>query len=261
MIYPVFKLMRKGWRLVTDRRYKKGAVLDGRYLVMAVLGFGSYGKTYLCEDLSDGKRCVVKQMTKSKNKAFIQNQYEQETKILGQLDHPSIPSLYDCFSFQQTRFFSMQYMEGRSLEDVIFVDGCKFDEKESLLLLEEIVKVLDYIHSEGIVHGDVRIPNVILNGSTPSIIDFGLAKRYDSFFGSSKESIRKEDFFDAGDLLLYLLYSTYTPGAGKSRPWTEELTLEPATRLLLKRLLGMGKPYVHTEEVLADIRQAKDQLN
>jgi len=111
----------------------------------------------------------------------------------------------------------------------------------------------------GIIHGDIRIPNVILNGSKISIIDFGLAKQYKNVSGSNESNeieFLKEDYFDIGDLLLFLLYSNYHSNIKKGRSWTEELTIHPKTSHLLKKLLSIEQPYSHTEEVIADVNQA-----
>lgn len=258
-----YRALKKGYRFLIDRRYKSNMVINNRYLVKKMLGTGSYGTTYLCQDNKAKRQCVLKQMTKSKRKKLIDAQYQQEVKVLKQLNHPGIPGFYEAFSFHHTLFFSMEYLEGRNLEEAIFFDGKTFNERESLLLLEQVVEILDYLHARGIAHGDLRIPNVLLNQSNVYIIDYGLAKSYGHL---PKAVIRQSklltnDFFDAGDLLLFLLYTTYTKTEKKELPWSEELTLKPLTNHLLKRLLGMEKPYFSTQEVLADVKRAIDEVD
>jgi len=255
----VFKIIKNGFRLVTDSHYKRDTIIHHRYRVTSFLGIGSFGMTYLCEDLHLNKVCVVKQMTKSKNKKMILAQYELETTTLNLVNHPKIPALFECFSFQNNSFFAMEYMEGRNLEDILFIEKRQFTEKQSLIILQDLLLVVDYIHSMGIIHGDIRIPNVILNGSKISIIDFGLAKQYKNVSGSNESNeieFLKEDYFDIGDLLLFLLYSNYHSNIKKGRSWTEELTIHPKTSHLLKKLLSIEQPYSHTEEVIADVNQA-----
>ncbi|WP_183040985.1 serine/threonine protein kinase [Salipaludibacillus neizhouensis] len=265
----ILKFFKRLFRLCIDRHYKRHAVIRHSYRVQSLLGVGSYGTTYLCKDLTTNRICVVKQMTKSKRKKVIQEQFKQETTLLAQLNETNIPTLYDSFIFENTLFIAMEYMEGINLEDVLFLKKQRFSEKESLLLIHELMQILASIHSSGIVHGDIRIPNVILqDASKPAIIDFGLAKQWKSASDQSdpkanetKLALLREDFYDLGDLLLFLLYSNYDSGIKKGRPWTEELTLHPKTSHLLKRLLRMEKPYWNITEIMEDVTQAIAQLH
>ncbi|MRH41182.1 protein kinase [Aquibacillus halophilus] len=257
-----FKMVGRIYRLLTDRRYKQGDLLVDKYQVELALGMGSYGMTYLCKNVENEQMCVIKQMTKSKKQTVMHEQYKHETQILAQLDHPNIPTFYERFVHGKYHFFSMEYIEGRNLEDVLFADKLTFTERESLILTRDLLTIVDYVHSMGMIHGDVRIPNVILQNNQTYIIDFGLAELFRQSTQINKDNLKeklgllREDYFDIGDLLLFLLYSNFDANVKKGRSWTEELTLHPRTTYCLKRLLSIGQPYSDTKAALSDVNHA-----
>ena len=70
----------------------------------------------------------------------------------------------------------MEYMPGKNFEDYIFIDGYVYTEREVFEILYEILEIVSVFHSEGIIHRDLRIPNILMKENQISIIDFGLAK-------------------------------------------------------------------------------------
>ncbi|WP_166786772.1 serine/threonine protein kinase [Jeotgalibacillus salarius] len=250
-------MIKKARQKIMDREYPAGEIINGRYQIEKVLQNGSYGIIYLCQDLSTGQTCVVKQMRKSKRKENAEN-YLQETAILKLLDHPGIPSLIDTFSYEGEQFFSMAFVEGKNVEDTLFATGQQYTEKECLPIIEQLTFIVCYIHDQGVFHGDIRIPNVLLHNGKIHLIDFGLASNLGAESGlkTQREQLAQDDFFDLGDFLLFLLYSSYDGDIKKGRSWTEELHLKPQTTLLLKRLLGITKPYQQCADILTDIRKA-----
>ncbi|WP_166805824.1 protein kinase [Jeotgalibacillus sp. R-1-5s-1] len=242
-----------------DRRYSVNEILAGRYQIEKVLQNGSYGIIYLCADLKSGQRCVVKQMRKSKKKENIEN-YAKETAILQQLNHSGIPALIESFSHNEESFFSMEFVEGKNVEDTLFASGHQYSEMECLLLTKKLTEIVCYIHQNGVFHGDIRIPNVLLHEDQIHLIDFGLANTLGDGNPKERELLAQDDFFDLGDFLLFLLYSSYDGDMKRNRPWTEELSLHPQTTMLLKRLLKIERPYYHCEEVLEDIDKLISQF-
>ena len=68
--------------------------------------------------------------------------------------------------------------------------------------------------------------------------------------------MKQQDYYDLGEILLYLLYTTYSSKNKKALPWTEELSLEKETVYLLKRLLQIKEPYSNTSEISTDLHAA-----
>ncbi|MBM7579668.1 serine/threonine protein kinase [Jeotgalibacillus terrae] len=254
-------LIKKARQKIMDHQYLINEVLADRYKIEKVLQNGSYGIIYLCEDLHTGTQCVVKQMRKSKGKENTEN-YHQETTILQQLSHPGIPALIETFSFEDKQFFSMEFVEGKNVEDTLFATGQQYTEKECLEIVRKLTGIVCYIHQQGVYHGDIRIPNVLLHHSHLYLIDFGLASNLhtDKRLKKQQALLAQDDFFDVGDFLLFLLYSSYDGKIKKRGSWTEELSLHPQTTLLLKRLLNITEPYQQCEEIQSDLEKAISQL-
>ena len=232
---------------------------------------GSYGIVYLCKDLKTKENTVVKQLRPSKrrNKKEIEL-FENEISVLRRLNHQNIPVLYETFSLDKHLFYAMSFIDGDNLEDEIFYHKKTFNEREALGILAQLLELVDYLHNKDIYHQDLRIPNLLLKNTELFLIDFGLAKHgvvnEQSPSSSQKQEwiqeMKLQDYYDLGEILLYLLYTTYTSKNKKALPWTEELSLEKETVHLLKRLLQINEPYTNTSEIAADLQAAmkvKDQ--
>ena len=256
----MLRSIRKIYQFFVDTPIKEGTVLNARYEVLSVIGKGSYGITYLCKDLKTSDIRVIKQLrpSKRKNKKEVAL-FENEIVVLKMLNHNNMPKLYDTFKVNSYVYYTMSYIEGDNLEEHIFFRRKIFKEREALLLLSRILNLVDYLHKQQISHGDLRIPNILINENEPFLIDFGLSNFSVSSTTSNQESfleMKQQDYYDLGEILLYLLYTTYSSKNKKALPWTEELTLTKETGNLLKRLLQMKEPYLTTANILTDLHLA-----
>ncbi|MGP4041134.1 protein kinase domain-containing protein [Gracilibacillus sp. D59] len=247
-------IIKKLWQTLMDKTFSPIHILANRYKVEKVLGEGSYGIVYLCWDLNTSGKCVVKQMRKSKRKEN-ETMYKQETAVLSILNHPSIPKLMETFTYQNNMFFAMEFIDGENLEDLLFTKKKQYQEKEALLFFKELLEIVQHIHKKGVAHGDIRIPNVIMNNERLFLIDFGLSQNL------HKKNVQ-DDFYDLGDFLLFILYSTYDAPSKKNQPWTKELNLQTNTTCILKKLLQIEEPYQNVNDILQDVNHAiSDHIN
>ncbi|MGA9379560.1 MAG: serine/threonine-protein kinase [Phormidium sp.] len=163
-----------------------GTILQNRYRLLNILGQGGFGRTYLAEDQGRfQEKCALKEFipqhsgtqTLQKSKELFQ----REASILYQIQHPQIPQFRATFAQNQRLFLVQDYVEGKTYR-VLLAErkskNQKFTEAEVLRLLQQLLPVLDYIHSQGIVHRDISPDNVILRERdlTPVLIDFGVVK-------------------------------------------------------------------------------------
>lgn len=260
--------IRRIYQFFVDIPIKEGTILNSRYEVLSVIGSGSYGIVYLCNDLCSKENRVVKQLRPSKCRSKKEIElFQNETFIMRTLNHKNMPILFDASSNNEYFFYVMSFIEGDNLEDQIFLSKKTFGEKESLLILDRLLELVDYLHKKDIYHRDLRIPNIILKNNEPFLIDFGLSMQraaIDQFHSPSSSLLIKQDFqemkhqdyYDLGEILLYLLYTTYSSKNKKALPWTEELSLEKETVNLLKRLLQTKEPYSSICEISADLHAA-----
>ena len=204
--------------IVLDRPFKQGAFIADRYEIIRVLGMGSYGISYLAKDCRQNKECVVKQMKPSRrNLEKVHRSFEYEMKILSYLNHPQIPSFGDSFTYNGQQFFTMEYIAGRTFEDLIFNDGAVYDEICSFEILRNVLEIVAYFHGKKIIHRDLRIPNIMVKDEVIYIIDFGLARfidirnsdtssemaRYEFEKKLMREIHYKSDFYALGHFVLF----------------------------------------------------------
>jgi serine/threonine protein kinase, bacterial len=160
-------------------------LLNNRYQVIQVLGAGGFGETFLAEDIHmpSRRRCVIKQLkpitNDPKTYQMIQQRFEREAATLEFLGEGSdqIPKLYAYFSENGQFFLVQEWIQGQTLTNLIKTKGLLSETEVSQILLS-LLSVLDYVHSKGIIHRDIKPDNIIIRSSNgkPVLIDFGAVK-------------------------------------------------------------------------------------
>lgn len=164
--------------------FNSEALIRDRYKVKQSLGSGGWGVTYLVTDLQaespNDARCVVKQIIQSPHLTSKQNldYFNNEVRALQHLGtHSQIPSFRDSFDDEEYFYIIQEYIEGNELSQRI--PEQRLTEIETIQLLTQILKVVQFIHNEGngYVHQDLKPNNIIErpNGEIV-IIDFGTVK-------------------------------------------------------------------------------------
>lgn len=171
-------------------------MLDGRYVPTKLLGRGGFGAAFLARDrrIPGMRQCVVKQFQPSGNLTLTQLQqaqlmFEREAEVLAQLgnEHEQIPDLFAFFPVivnslqpgQQDQFFYLvqEYIDGQNLEEELVQQG-KFSEQQVLEVLQEILKVLKFVHHRGIIHRDIKPSNIMRRrDGRLFLLDFGAVKQ------------------------------------------------------------------------------------
>ncbi len=165
-----------------------GAVLRGRYKVVASIGQGGMGAVYEAEDVRlAGRRCALKEVKLDPNmtaeaRRQAQEQFYREASVLARLDHPTLPKVSDYFSEDDIDFLVMDFVPGRDLKDIMNEArraGQFLPEAEVLNWAAQLCDALAYLHRQepAIVHRDIKPANIKL---TPDgrikLVDFGLVK-------------------------------------------------------------------------------------
>lgn len=241
-----------------------GELIDCRYMVLRHLGSGSYGHSYFVFDQVEKCHLVLKALRFHKRifKSGLRN-FENEVLLLKSFNHFGYPKLYQYGTYRKTPYFTMEFIEGKNFEQLIFDDGKKYSESEVWEITLKLLEQIKYLHNNWIIHRDIRIPNVITNGSSVKLIDFGLARQR-MVSGKESKSLKKlrlheqidvqSDFYQLGHFILFLLYSKFdAPMTQKERSWEEELELTLPTKRVIKRLLLHDIPYESCMDIEKDI--------
>jgi serine/threonine protein kinase, bacterial len=240
-----------------------GSILHGRYKIHHFIGKGSYGLAYRALDFASNKLVVVKQLRRKKQKAR-KGLLEREARMLQALDQPAFPKMIDLFEEEGKSFLVMDYLKGRNVEELIFYDARIYNEKESFLLLLSVLKVVKHIHEKEMIHRDLRLPNILMNGNEVYVIDFGLAvfsnerdPNFHDVMPLEKRLYREisytSDFYALGHFLLFLLYSSYEENSKKKQSWEEELNLTKEAQHIIRKLLKLDSVYEHIDEIIEDV--------
>ncbi|MBP5975379.1 protein kinase [Brasilonema sp. CT11] len=160
-------------------------LLNNRYQVLQVLGAGGFGETFLAEDthMPSRRRCVIKQLKPVINNPqtyqVIQNRFEREAATLEYLGEGSdqIPKLFGYFPETGQFYLVQEWIQGETLAHVVKSQGALGETTVRQILLS-LLSVLDYVHSKGIIHRDIKPDNIIIRSSDgkPVLIDFGAVK-------------------------------------------------------------------------------------
>ncbi|AFZ27194.1 serine/threonine protein kinase [Cylindrospermum stagnale PCC 7417] len=163
----------------------KITLLNNRYQVIQVLGAGGFGETFLAEDthMPSRRRCVIKQLKPITNDPqtyqMIQQRFEREAATLEYLGKSSdqIPELYAYFAENGQFYLVQEWILGQTLTDIVQSKGYETETAVRDILLS-LLSVLDYVHSKGIIHRDIKPDNIILRSldHKPVLIDFGAVK-------------------------------------------------------------------------------------
>lgn len=156
-----------------------------RYRVLRVLGRGGMGAVCLVEDLRlPGSRWAAKELVchEKQMAPYMQALFEREASLLAQLRHPNLPTIVDFFSQEGKQYLIMEYIEGKTLQEIIDHPESPYTEEEALRWGRDVARALEYLHGQSppIIFRDLKPGNIMLAGDgVIKLIDFGLARRYD----------------------------------------------------------------------------------
>ena len=155
----------------------------GRYEVISELGKGAMGVVYLARDTIIGRMVALKTLRTSilddeEDGDEFRQRFTREAQAAGILNHPSIVQIYDIGTDTSTgvSFIAMEFVEGKNLKQLAR-EGVSFTPEKIADVIAQIADGLDYAHSKGIVHRDVKPANIMLTAEgRAKITDFGIAK-------------------------------------------------------------------------------------
>ncbi len=159
----------------------EGALLRERYQVESRLGRGGMATIYSCTDTELGRKAVVKVPLAGFMKLDgFKERFELEVKGLIDIEHPHVVSIYARGEHHGIPYFISQFLPGGSLEDRIKEESKtsgRMNPKDVLTWLPHVADALDFMHSKGIVHRDVKPGNILFDDhGNVFLSDFGVAK-------------------------------------------------------------------------------------
>ncbi|CAM2069099.1 Non-specific serine/threonine protein kinase [Sulfidibacter corallicola] len=146
----------------------------GRYSIIRPLGTGGMGEVFLARDPVSNREVAVKVLKEAgdlNKKLFL-----KEVKLAASLNHENIVTIHDAGDEKDQVYVCMEYIRGETLKQKLARESA-LDRELALRILTQIADALDYAHRQGIVHGDLKPANIMVQGDLKvKIIDFGVAR-------------------------------------------------------------------------------------
>ncbi len=149
----------------------------GGYKIVKELGRGAMGAVYLAKQMSLDRDVALKtiQAQYADNPTFIAR-FTREAYAAAQLSHHNVVQIYDLGQDGETNYFSMEFVRGQSLDELIKKDG-KLDPEVAAGYILQAARGLEYAHNHGMVHRDVKPANMMLSDQgVVKVADLGLVK-------------------------------------------------------------------------------------
>ncbi|MFB2736220.1 protein kinase domain-containing protein [Umezakia ovalisporum] len=162
-----------------------GKLLDHRYQLIRVLAEGGFGQTYIAQDTRrpGNPICVVKHLKPATSDPRVfdtaKRLFHNEAETLEHLgNHDQIPRLLAYFDENQEFYLVQEFIAGQTLAEEL-IPGERWTESQVIELLQGVLEILEFVHSQGVIHRDIKPVNIIRRNSDRKfvLVDFGAVKQ------------------------------------------------------------------------------------
>ena len=209
-----------------------------KYITQKLLGIGTYGKVYLVQNKYTKEYFAMKEIPKTSEDLLSDNEIMDEIEILKNLDHPDIVRITEFYNTENSYYLINEYCKYGELYEQV---KNEFSETQIAVMFRQILSGIAYLHSNNIIHRDLKLENILINDIEKSIttnedlflvkiIDFGTAKIFDknkipraivgSIYYIAPEVLLKKygkecDMWSLG-VILYMFIVGHAPFDGRS---------------------------------------------
>ena len=153
----------------------QGSVVDGRYTVLQRIGSGGMADVWLADDTHLQRRVALKVLHArfAQDREFVER-FRREAEAAAGLQHPNVVAVFDRGEIDGTYYIAMQYLEGRTLKQVI---DAGLTSEQAAGLIRQVLEGARFAHRHGVVHRDLKPQNVIVDAEgKATVTDFGIAR-------------------------------------------------------------------------------------
>ncbi len=252
--------------------YRKSSVRGtiGPYRLLHRVAEGGFGTTYKAEHVLVGEPSCIKHCSEISPTAEMI--LKQETKAIWNLRHYGIPVMRDLLKLDDGSYaLAMSWVDGLTLQQVVEQHG-RLDPEHVAWITERILNTLTYLHHHGVVHGDIKPQNIIVQDTTHIVVlvDFGLSvikpsatsnsKGYTDLFSPPEQVagttlIPGSDFYSLGMTMLYALGGGYSAVERKDVPASLPDPMCDFIKSLIVR--GVLERPRYAEKVFEDLKRVR----
>jgi serine/threonine protein kinase len=150
------------------------------YKIKGILGRGGMAVVYLAEQESIGREVALKVLAPDHTDDTFSQRFLAEARIISQLSHPNIVTVFDAGVHQGNHYMAMEYIKGKTLTDA----RDDMNLKARIEVIKQIADALDYAGGKGYVHRDIKPENIMCHEDGRAILmDFGIARSLDTTKG------------------------------------------------------------------------------
>ncbi len=150
------------------------AAIEGRFEIVRPLGRGGMAVVFLAQDIALGRRVALKVAIAGPDGDL--DRIRREAKLAASLEHPNIVSVHAVGDGDGLAYFAMQYVRGRTLEQLLAEEDRMAPER-ALAILADVADALAYAHRRGVIHRDIKPANVMIGEEGRTYVaDFGIAR-------------------------------------------------------------------------------------
>ncbi|MFN0038929.1 MAG: serine/threonine-protein kinase [Burkholderiales bacterium] len=208
----------------------------GRYRILEELGRGAMGVVYKAEDPVLDRQLAIKTIVipaHDADRKEYEARFTQEARAAGRLSHPGIVTIYDVGREGDVVYIAMELLEGIDLSTRANQE--RFPVTETVQIVEQVAEAMAFAHDRGVVHRDIKPPNImLLPGQRAKIMDFGIARMRQSDIRTQtgmmlgtprymspeqvagRPSDHRSDIFSLGTVLYELLTGTKLFGGAEA---------------------------------------------
>lgn len=152
------------------------SALKGKYKIIREIGRGGMGIVYECKEISLDRTVALKVLPRelTYDKKFVER-FKNEIKVLAKIEHQNIVPLLSADESNGFIYFTMKYVKGQTLADIIKDKG-ELDSKETMRIVLQIAQALSCAHDQNVIHRDLKPENIMIDNNHIYVMDFGIAR-------------------------------------------------------------------------------------
>lgn len=189
------------------------ALNNGRYIIEKVLGAGGFGITYSAIDKTLQRKVAIKEFfpnpgcSRQGRSVFpvgnfgiqayqeAKQEFIKEAQLLARLNHPHIVKVYDYFEENNTAYMVMEYVEGKTLKEVLNERGGVMSEDDAVGYIFQVLEALREVHKAGYLHRDIKPENIMVRANGEVVlVDFGIARQFTAIKTQSMTTLLTEGY-------------------------------------------------------------------